>query len=429
MFALLVSEPPRVGALRFGSRARTLLQVLAGSMLLSACQLFGFGGARIDELATGASKPSNVAAFVSVTRKGKPVGGLPASAFQLEENGQPIDAETSQLRLIDPAMHAAFHSVLLVDLSQSNQAASRMLLAKAAGAFVRRVRLGQTVTVAAYDGSNQVRVVGEYALDRHATAPEIVEPLASLAPADPSRNLRGAVAQGLEILNRRLEASRAVGKVGTLAVFVRGPDLAGRFPEKELDDVLSGDTNKLVTIDVNGDKQDDTAERVSESGAVHAQSADTLPIAFEEAATLVDGLRDQYYLLSYCSPSRAGKRKLTVTVSVPDAEGKDDHDSFSTAFDATGFTAECDPQKVPPLVSKLPSRSAKSAGAPNAPVQSQPAAPSDIDAPPAAPPPPPVPIPTPAPPPKRKPAPAPQRTPPHPEDDEAPVPAKPGYAQ
>ena len=94
------------------------------------------------------------------------------------------------------------------------------------------------------------------------------------------------------------------------------------------------------------------AKRLAQSGQILAQSGETLPIAFEEAGALVDGLLDQYYLLSYCSPSRAGSRNLKVTVSVPVADGKDETDSFEVHFDATGFTAGCDSQKVPPLVPK-----------------------------------------------------------------------------
>jgi hypothetical protein len=391
--------------------------------LLQGCQIF-FGGARISELAIGANKPSNVAAFVSVTRKGKPASGLPASSFTVTENGQPINAETSKLQLIDPAHYAAFHTVLLVDLSQSTQPAARQQLAKAAAAFVRRSRLGQPVTVLAYDGSDKVRLIDEYPFDAHATAPEQVEPLVSLVPGDSSRNLRGAVAQGLEILNRRLDASTHTVKLGTLAVFTRGPDLAGRFAEKDLDEALKGNTNRLVLIDVNGDKQDDTGERVSEAGAVHAQSGDTLPIAFEEAATLVDGLREQYYLISYCSPSRAGQRKLEVTVSVPDAEGKDDTDTFTSSFDATGFTADCDPQHVPPLVLKVPLVRAKSAGAPAA--TPPPTQPVEVPAEPSTPATTAKPTPLAPATPKKKVTPTrPSTT--HVDEDEAPAPAKPGY--
>ena len=324
------------------------LAALGLACVVSGCQLLG--GARIQELATGSAKPGNVATLVAVTEKDKPVPGLPPSAFTITENDQPIDLETAQLQLIEPSRYAAFHTVLLVDISQAKEASVRKALAKAAGAFVRRVRLGQSVTVVAYDGSDKVRVAGEYSTDAHATTPEQVEALVNIAPGDPSRNLRGAVIQGLEILDRHLASSPSPLHLGTLVVFARGPDLAGRTPEPTLKDAISSRTDKLVYIGVTGDTPDAVAKTLSESGQVLAQASDTLPIAFEDAGALVDSLLDQYYLISYCSPARAGKRSLKVAVSVPVPDGKNETDSFSVEFDATGFTAGCDSQKVPPLV-------------------------------------------------------------------------------
>ena len=368
------------------------------------CQLLG--GAHIQELATGSAKPGNVATFVAVTEKDKPVAGLPASAFKINENDQPIDSDTAQLQLMEPARYAAFHTVLLVDISQAKDVSVRKGLAKAAAAFVRRVRHGQPVTVVAYDGSDKVRAVGEYPSDARSTAPEQVDALVSLSPGDPSRNLRGAVIQGLDILDRHLETSASSVRLGTLAVFARGPDLAGRTPEATLNDALGSNAGKLVFIGVTGDPQDNATKRLSQSGQIWAQSGDTLPIAFEDAGALVDGLLDQYYLLSYCSPSRAGTRNLKVTVSVPVPDGKDETDSFEVHFDATGFTSGCDSQKVPPLVSKSNSNanSAKAAALGTNSV-SKPsgssATGSDIGKSPAK----------------------------QPDNQEAPVPVKPGYAQ
>ena len=365
------------------------------------CQLLG--GARIQELATGSAKPGNVATFVAVTEKDKPVVGLPASAFKISENDQAIDPDTAQLQLMEPGRYAAFQALLLVDISQARDAGLRKTMAKAAAGFVRRVRQGQSVTVAAYDGSDKVRVVGEYPVDPHATSPEQVDALLNLTAADPSRNLRGAVVQGLDILDRHLAMSANAVRLGTLAVFARGPDLAGRFPEDKFNDAVSATADKLVFIGVTGDTQDGAAKKLAQSGQILAQSADTIPIAFEDAGALVDGLLDQYYLLSYCSPSRAGTRDLKVTVSVPLQDGKDEADSFNVHFDATGFTAGCDSQKVPPLVAKSSSNSSKAVQTSSAPSGKSASTSSGNDG-------------------NKSSA---KKT----EDKEAPVPAKPGYAQ
>jgi hypothetical protein len=379
-------------------RVATILCCLA----VSGCQLLG--GARITELATGTAKPGNVATFVAVTEKDKPVAGLPASAFKITENDQLIDADTAQLQLIEPARYATFHTVLLVDISQAKDGSTRKALAKAAAAFVRRVRLGQSVTVLAYDGSDKVRVVGDYSAEAHASTPELVDALAALAPGDPSRNLRGAVLQGLEVLDRHLAGSQNAVQLGTLALFARGPDLAGRTPEATFKDGLASRTDKFVYIGVTGDTPDSSEKRLAQSGEVLAQSGDTLPIAFEDAGALVDGLLDQYYLLSYCSPARAGTRNLKVLVSVPVPDGKDETDSFSVHFDATGFTAGCDSQKVPPLVAKSKPKS-ESVNSPAASSTGKPAASTSVNNDVA------------------------KGSAKQSDDREAPVPAKPGYAQ
>ncbi len=379
-------------------RVATILVCLA----VSGCQLLG--SARITELATGSAKPGNVATFVAVTEKDKPVAGLPASAFKINENDQVIDTDTAKLQLIEPARYATFHTVLLVDTSQAKEGSARKALAKAAAAFVRRVRPGQSVTVVAYDGSDKVRVVGDYSAEAHATTPEQVDALATLAPGDPSRNLRGAVLQGLEVLDRHLAASQNAVQLGTLAVFARGPDLAGRTPEATFKDGLASRTDHFVYIGVTGDTPDSSEKRLAQSGEILAQSGDTLPIAFEDAGALVDGLLDQYYLLSYCSPARAGTRNLKVTVSVPVPDGKDETDSLSVHFDATGFTAGCDSQKVPPLVAKSKPKT-DSANSPAASSTGKPAASTSVNN-------------------DGTKGPAKQS-----DDHEAPVPAKPGYAQ
>jgi hypothetical protein len=59
---------------------------------------------------------------------------------------------------------------------------------------------------------------------------------------------------------------------------------------------------------------------------------------------------NRYYLLSYCSPARAGQRHVRIKVLSHDDEGKDVSGSLSTEFDASGFASGCDPSAVPRFV-------------------------------------------------------------------------------
>jgi len=61
-----------------------------------------------------------------------------------------------------------------------------------------------------------------------------------------------------------------------------------------------------------------------------------------------DYFRD--YLVSYCSPSRAGKRELRLEVTTKDAQGKLNVGSYQTEFDASGFGPGCNPLLAPHFV-------------------------------------------------------------------------------
>jgi hypothetical protein len=321
-------------------------------LALSGCHLFG--GPVLDPIATASGRPSNVAALVSVTREGAAVQGLALSSFQIEENGQRIDPTATGARLLEPGMVASFHTVLLLDLGHGNSEPRRKELARAAASFVRQVQKGQSVTVLGFDGSPTVRTLGEFGLDPAGSAPEQLDTITAVLPTDRSRNLRGAVVRALDLLDARLGNSQRPVKLGTLVVFSRGPDIAGRVAQNVFEQRLSETGYQSVFVGVTGDVSDDAEPRLAKNGKLLAQSEGTLPIAFEETASLVNGFIGQYYLLSYCSPSRAGVRELTVTVAVAAPEGKDETDSFSAEFNSDGFGPGCNASRPPRFITTRP---------------------------------------------------------------------------
>lgn len=323
--------------------------------LVSGCHSL-FGGVRLTEVATASGKPSNVALIVTVTQKGQPVADLGPASFRLSENDQPLDARAIDLRLLDPATVATFHTFLVLDLGHASTEESRRQLARSAAAFVRRARQKQNVTVIAFDGSRRTRTVGEFSIESNGSGPEQLDNLLQMAPNDPSRNLHGAVISALDALDTKLERSNRPVRVGTVVVFSRGPDVAGRVKSDEFDERVSHTEHQLVYVDVAGDPDTSQTAALASAGRIDAQSADSLPIAFEDAASLVNRLLSHYYLLSYCSPARAGERELEVEVQVTNGDGAIDHDSFETNFDSSGFTAGCSSGSPPRF---LPSRRVK----------------------------------------------------------------------
>jgi hypothetical protein len=368
-------------------------------MLLSGCHWFS--GLRLENVTTASGKPSNVAALVSVTKQGDPVRELDLTSFKVIEDGKTLSGEQADIRLLDPATVAAFHTVLLLDLGHATTEDRKKQLAKAAASFVRKVRRTQPVSVLVFDGSSRTRLVGDFSVEPNGSGPEQLDNLLMMVPADPSRNLRGAVLNGLETLETDLNRTTRPIRRGTLVVFSRGPDIAGRVPSAEFEERTKGTEHQLVYIDVAGDGTDDATTRLGEHHSVRSQGPENLPIAFEEAGAIASRLTEQYYLISYCSPARAGQRTLRIEVTVPSTENEIETDGFETTFDATGFTPGCNSGNPPRFV-VAKHESAKSSGGAT---KAEPAATTSTSAPSD-----------------------PQPAEPSPEESEVPPPNKPGYA-
>ncbi len=61
----------------------------------------------------------------------------------------------------------------------------------------------------------------------------------------------------------------------------------------------------------------------------------------------MQSLHERHYLVFYCSPARAGKRRLRLDVTHTSTEGDTRKGSVTVDFDATGFGPGCDPSKPP----------------------------------------------------------------------------------
>lgn len=319
------------------------------SWALGGCSLFN--GLDVKSVATSVQKPSNVALYLAVSDGNKPVTDLTEQNFQIMENGQPVDPEQSGLTLLDRNVAAVHRTLLLVDMSgKADQKATRNLIARAAAGFVADVHKYEDVTVYAFDGSPQIHLIGEYPMSAD-SGPDTIQALADFVPSDPSRNLDGAVIQALEQLDARLMMVKKPIRVGTLVVFTRGPDLAGRTPKDKLEQALDKTDHEVFAIGMGKkDKGDFDLARLGRAGVVRAPSMDSLGVAFENAASMIGRDYRKYYLLSYCSPARAGQRALEIKVTTTDKQGDKHEGSYSTEFDSTGFTPGCNSHATPRFV-------------------------------------------------------------------------------
>jgi hypothetical protein len=389
---------------------RSWLACMTVAMLTEGCML---GGLHVDQVATSSQKPSNVAVYMAISKGDDAALGLTEKNFRISEDGTELTAEQTRQTLL-PRDDAAVHrALLLLDMSGPvTEGDTRHQIAMAAARFAAKAHVTEPLTIYAFDGGPSIRLISEI--------PQGVEDVAELpqlesyAPADTSSNLNSAIIESLAQLDARLMTAQKPIRIGTLVVFARGPDLAGRVADSKLSEALDGSKHLIFAITLK-DVQGFHAGRVGRTGTFEAEGMPSLLNTFDKAGEKVANTVAAYYLLSYCSPARAGQRNVLIRVTTTDAEGKELSGGTSTEIDAGGFASGCDPQQKPRFVTQ----------AGPAPVHEAVEAPPSEPEPHAAPP---APAPTKEKPPKpggKSPSPAPA------DDDDAvvPPPAKPGYAQ
>lgn len=347
---------------------------LALSLATMGCGLFQ--RLNVEPIATAAQRPSNVAAYLAVTDGDVAIDELMTSNFRIYENDQLVPAEQSGLTLLDRSVAAAHHAILLLDMSQATRPEARALAAKAAAGFVEKLSPHESVAVFAFDGSEGLVAIAS--VPKGGPTPSMAA-LEAFTPRDPSRNLNGAILAALAKLDATLAQSGKPVKIGTLVVFASGPDLAGRVDADVVHDKVWEGSHDVIAVGV-GEKADSISS-LARRGLVRAQAENTLPIALEEAAIKARSELEKYYLLSYCSPARAGERRLRVEVTYVTKEGQEHKGDFETDFSARGFGAGCNSLAAPrltliPKETYADSGSSKSSGS-GQPSKTQPAPAAD----------------------------------------------------
>jgi hypothetical protein len=317
------------------------------AMLTPGCML---GGVHVQQVATSSQKPANVAVYLSVSKGDAPATGLSEKNFHIFEDGTELSPEQTQQVLL-PRDEAAVHrALLLVDMSGPvTEGDTRHQIAMASARFVARAHVNEPVTVYAFDGGPSVRFIADFpqGTDDIAELPQ----LESYTPTDSSSNLNSAVIESLAQLDARLMTAQKPLRIGSLVVFARGPDLAGRVADSKMTEAIDESKDLVFAISIK-DVPGFHASRVGRSGSFEAESPASLLHAFDEAGAHVGELVGGYYLVAYCSPARAGQRSVRVRVVTTDDEGKEISGSTSTDVDASGFTAGCDPTQRPRFVTK-----------------------------------------------------------------------------
>ena len=300
---------------------------------------------RVETVATSAQKPSNVAVYLSVADGDRPITNLDELDFKVYEDGQLLDHAQIQQRLLPRDRVAAHRTLLLVDMSgDMRDSFIRGHIARAVVAFVNALRKTQPVTVYAFDSGKTLRFIGDYP-----SSDEPVEEMKQLweyKSQDVSSNLNGAVVDALKQLDSRLASSGRSLRVGTLVVFVRGPDLAGRVAGHEMESAIEDSEHEVLAVAI------EPYRPSFASDTIMAKDMRDLEATFTSAAKRVADTYNHYYLIAYCSPARAGHRSVRIEAVTKNAEGEEISGSAHAEFNADGFSAGCDSKSPPRFVAQ-----------------------------------------------------------------------------
>lgn len=323
---------------------------LASSMTLLLLGAGCASGLKLSVIESAQRRPSNLAVFFTVnTRAGEPVPQLDASQFRIYEDGQLVSEAESAQTILNPEVAAEHYTLLLVDMSGSVRKSDQVpLLVEAASRFSESVGRYQKVAVYAFDGAEDIYPIVPFTTSAGASA-RAVSALGAFEGRDPSTNLHGAIVRATAVLSQTVDRARTPLRFGTLVVFTDGTDRSGRVTFADMQKALDDHPHPVYAIGVGGEMDERTLSRIGRAGHWLVSDRGAIDRAFQTAAERIVGQTRSHYLLSYCSPARAGKHRVTIEAISPEPSRRG---RVSYDFDATGFGPGCDPTAAPPFSMK-----------------------------------------------------------------------------
>lgn len=318
-----------------------------GSLILAGCG----GSLTLTRVNSEADAPNNVWVFFTVEDGDEPVGGLKAEDFEIYEDGKLVSTYESQQKILNPEVAAVMYTLLLLDVSGSITESGQIdPLVDAAASFSERVGESQKVGVYAFDGEERIHSVVPFT-ENEGSIKGGLDGLRSYKAKDPSTNLHGAVVQGLQELKTALEREDKPLKFGTLVVFSDGADRAARVSREDMKEELKKSDYRdydMFAIGIGEEKELEEAnlKDVGRDGTVEGGDRTKVNESFDQIADQIEAHSKRFYLLSYCTPSRAGEHEVTIKVAQEDPKrsGK-----LEYGFSAQGFgpPPACDPERAP----------------------------------------------------------------------------------
>lgn len=334
---------------------RAVLVFVLSVFLFAPASLGCSKSLRVTAVDAAHRRPSNVAVYFTVdSSSGEPIPGLVSENFEIYEDGKLVSVHESRQRIVNPEVAAAHYTLLLVDMSGSVSESDQLpVIVEASQRFTEQLEGHQRVAIYAFDGSAKLHPIQPFAQSDRTQ--KNLPKLEKFRAKDPSTNLHGALVAATKELNEALEKAKEPLRFGTLVVFTDGTDRAARVSREKALETVRGSAMDVFAIGVGSEIDEGTLSDFGVSGYVLAENSGALVNAFDVIGERILAFTQRYYLLSYCSPARAGVHKVTIRAVDPTSEHSGD---LSYQFDAKKFGPKCDPERPPPFDTKGKTRRA-----------------------------------------------------------------------
>jgi hypothetical protein len=130
-------------------------------------------------------------------------------------------------------------------------------------------------------------------------------------------------------------------------VFTDGTDRAARVSDDEMQSAVDDTPFEVFAIGLGAEISEDQLDAIGKSGFALAGDRTAVVEAFESVAEHIEGMTKSYYLLSYCSPARAGVHEVRIEATATSEDDKEMKGDLTSGFDAEGFDTGCDPAQAP----------------------------------------------------------------------------------
>jgi hypothetical protein len=318
-----------------------------GSILLFTFMVLlflgGCEGLRLHLVNASVQQPSNVALYFTMdTAEDEPVPGATADQFKIYEDGKLISTYESKQTILNPEVATVRYTLLLLDMSGSVVESGQVpLVQEAVGAFLDGVGEQEKVAIYAFDGREDIQPIAKFSSRAERLAGS-TDSLSSWKTRDPSTNLNGAIVEAASVIQEAMDKSDEPLRFANMVVFTDGTDRAHRATSEQALDAVEASNIGIFVIGLGGEVGQEEMQHLGRDGFVHVEDKDAVVDAFHGVAERIKGLAARFYLLSYCSPSRAGIHELEVKAVLGE-----EHGSLSYEFDAEGFKPDCDPTTPP----------------------------------------------------------------------------------